>query len=314
LLYAAASALCAAAPSLDWLIVGRVGQALGACAGVTIARAVVADRYPPTEAARLFSLLFLVLGVAPMLAPTVGALLLEAFGWRAIFLVLAGFGLMLFVAVWRGLPESRTALAARTAENESVVASYLSVLRNRRLAGFVLTGAGNGAALFTYVSSSSTLFIGHFGVTPTQFGWIFALNAAGLIVASQVNRWVLKRAPPERIMVFGSLGATLAGGVLVLLGATGWGGLAGMMAGIFVALSSYGFVSSNAMALALGVDRARAGAISAVMGATSFAVGAAASAIVAAIGSGSPLVVTAVIAAGFFASSLALYGLARVRP
>jgi DHA1 family bicyclomycin/chloramphenicol resistance-like MFS transporter len=312
LLYTAASIGCALAPSLDWLVAGRVCQALGACAGVTIARAVVADRYPPTEAARLFSLLFLVLGVAPLLAPSVGAVLLSAFGWRMIFFVLAGFGLLLF---WPCAHAAREPHGARRADR-----------RRRKRAPELSRGAAQPAPPGFRAGGRRQ--------------WRGAVHLCGQFVAA-VHR--LFRGKPHRVRLdlraerrradrcqpdqplaaealrsgthhgAGSVGATAAGVALVVLGATGWGGVYAMMAAIFLALGSYGFVSSNAMALALGVDRARAGATSAVMGASSFAVGAAASGIAAALGDGTPLPIVAVIAAGFFGSTLALFTLARGR-
>ncbi|QMW22957.1 multidrug effflux MFS transporter [Sandaracinobacteroides saxicola] len=309
--YALASLLCAAAPSLEWLIAGRLAQALGACAGLVVARAIVRDRYDTVEGARLFSLLTLVLAVAPMLAPSLGGLLLHVSGWRSIFIVLALFGGLLGLAVWRRLEESRSSLTAATAAAESPLSSYAALFRNRRLIGFLLAGAFNGAALFTYVAGASPVFLGHYGVSTATFGWIFAVNAAGLIAASQVNRWLLGRYPPARIIAIGSIGSSLGGLLLVALALTGAGGMAGMMAALFVTLTSYGFVSTNSTALALAQDPARAGAISAMIGGASFGFGAVASSTAAALYDGTPLAMAAVMAAGFAFSSLALFGLAR---
>lgn len=309
--YLLASLGCAAAASLDMLILGRLGQALGACAGVVVARAVVRDRCDTQQSARLFSLLTLVLGVAPMLAPSAGAWLLHAFGWRPIFWVLAAFGALLGACVWRWLPESRSPATAAVAAAESPLASYRALFGNRRLMGFLLCGAFNGGALFTYVAGAAPLFIAHYRVSPAMFGWIFAFNAAGLIAASQVNRWLLTRHPAARIMALGSLGASIGGVVLVVLALTGWGGIAAMMMAIFAALASYGFVSANSVALALGLDPARAGAISAAIGAASFAFGAAASATAGLLDDGTPLPMAAVMAGCFAGSSLALFLIAR---
>lgn len=308
--YVAASLLCAFAPSLGWLVAGRLGQALGACAGVVVARAVVRDRCDAQESARLFSLLTLVLGIAPMLAPTAGAALMALFGWRAIFGVLALFGALLGVCVWRFLPESRTEATAAVAAAESPLASYLALFRDRRLTGFLLGGAFNGAALFTYVASVSHVFIDFYGATPSAFGWIFAANAVGLIAASQVNRRLLSFHPAERIMAWGSICATLGGVFIVALALTGAGGMFAMMAAIFLALSSYGFVSSNSMALALDCDPTRAGAISAASGAASFMFGAAASTVAGLLDDGTAFPMALVMAISFAGSSVALFGLA----
>lgn len=273
-IYTLASLACAMAPSLEMLIVGRFAQALGACAGVVVARAVVSDKFNAVESARLFSLLFLVLGVAPLLAPSLGALLLQTVGWRAIFFVLAAFGLIVGLAIAFGLPESRSAATAELAADESAMRSYKAVFGTRRLMGFVLAGAFNGAALFTYISASPGLFIGHFGVSATVFGWIFAAVAAGLIGASQVNRALLRRFSPPKLMQVGSIAAVACSLLFVTLAATGLASLPITILLLFSALASYGFVVSNSMAMALSLMPERAGAISALIGSASFTFGA----------------------------------------
>jgi len=157
LIYIAASIGCAFAPTIGWLIVGRFVQALGACAGQVIARAVVRDRYHHQDSARIFSLLTLVLGVAPMIAPTVGAWLVTFASWRVIFAVLAAAGCIIGTAVTTRLTESRSAATAAQAAGESVVASFGALLRQRRLIGYLLAGALNGATLFTYIASAPDL-------------------------------------------------------------------------------------------------------------------------------------------------------------
>jgi DHA1 family bicyclomycin/chloramphenicol resistance-like MFS transporter len=310
LLYTLASLFCMGAPSADALIAGRFAQALGACAGVVVARAVVRDRFDTVEGARLYSLLFLVLGVAPMLAPSLGALLLAAFGWQAIFAALAAFGALVGLAVLVGLPESRTAETARVAAGESPLQSYRAVLADRRLLGFVLAGAFNGAALFAYVAASPGLFIGWFGQSAGDFGWIFALNAAGLIAASQANRWLLNRVSPAAIMARASIVAGVFGLAFV---ATAAAGVATMPVGIgliFLGLGSYGFVTANSMALALSLMPARAGAISALIGAASFVFGAAAASLTAPFAEAGPLPLALAMTGGFVGAWAALRWLA----
>ena len=311
-IYTLASLGCAMAPSLEALIVGRFAQALGACAGVVVARAVVSDRFDTVESARLFSLLFLVLGVAPLLAPSLGAVLLHVSGWRAIFFVLAGFGLAIGVAIALRLPESRTQATADQAADESAVRSYLEVLKTRRLMGFLLAGAFNGAALFTYISSSPVLFIGHFGVSPLVFGWIFAGVAVGLIGSSQVNRALLQRFAPTQLMQAGSTAAVGFSLLLVAFAVSGAASLAVCVLLLFLSLASYGFVVSNSMALALSLMPTRAGAISALIGSSSFAFGAIATGLLSLWPAPGPLPMALGMAFGFVGCWLSLHFLARI--
>lgn len=311
LIYTLVSLALAFAPSIEALAFGRFAQGLAACAGVVIARAIIRDRFDTTESARLFSLTFLVLAIAPMLAPTVGAWLMGWFGWHSIFLVLALFGLLVGLAVFFRLPESRTAATAAQAALESPLGSYRAALSNRQVLGYVGAGALNGASLFTYVAGSPALFISHFGQPPSAFGWIFALNALGLIITSQLNRHLLTRFSPARIARRGSLAAMGFSALLLALAAVGLADLAVTMVLLFLGLGSYGFVSSNSSALALGAMPQRAGAISALIGAGSFAFGATASALTAPFAANGPFAIAAGMAIGFAGSAFCLHRIVR---
>lgn len=191
-IYVAASVVCALAVSPDMLVGARFVQALGGCAGGVVSRAIVRDRFNHTETARMLSLMTLIMGLAPILAPMLGAALLAAGGWRANFWVLAAFGLAVGgAAIWR-LQESRSEETLAQAKSENPLTAYLALLRQPRLVGYALAGALNGATLFTYISGSPDLLMGTYGVTPSQFPWIFGLNAAAIIGSSQVNRHLLR--------------------------------------------------------------------------------------------------------------------------
>lgn len=306
LLYTLSSLALALVPSIEALTVGRFVQGIGACAGVVIARAIVRDRFDTTESARLFSLTFLVLAVAPMLAPSAGVGLMYLFGWHSIFIGLALFGLIVGVAVFFGMPESRSAETARQAAAESPMGSYVAALKNPKVLGYVAAGSLNGAALFAYVAGSPALFMEHFHQPPSAFGWIFALNAMGLIIASQVNRHLLLRFSPATIARKGSIAALFFALAQLLLAAFGLATLPVTMLLLFLALGSFGFVAGNSSALALGAMPLRAGAISALIGAGSFAFGAAAGAITAPFAANGPLAMAAAMAVGFAGSAYAL--------
>lgn len=311
-IYTLASLAIMFAPSIEWMATGRFVQAVGACAGVVIARAVVRDRFDTTESARLFSLMFLVLSVAPMLAPSLGAVLLAAFGWQAIFLVLALFGLLCGLAVLFGLNESRSAATAAQAASETTLQSYRAALGNRHVLGFVLAGALNGAALFTYIAGSPALFMAHHGQSPAAFGWIFAVNAGGLILATQLNRAALRRASPALIARTAILAGLAFSLILLALAVAGLASMPVTMVLLFFALGSYGFVGGNTSALALGAMPVRAGAISALIGAGSFAFGAVTSALAAPFAAHGPIAMAAGMAAGFAGSAIAFHTVAGI--
>lgn len=308
--YVAASLGCALAPSAEWLIVGRFAQALGASAGQTIARAIVRDRFDHSESARILSLLLLVLAVAPMLAPTLGGLLILWSSWRAIFLVLAGFGLLVGLWVLAKLAESRSPATAAQARSESAVASYRDLLRQRRLVGYLLAGALQGAVLFGYIASVPELIIGTWGFTELEFGWLFPLLAVGVIGGSQVNRALLKRWSPDAILRVVSLLGIGAGLLLVAAAATQWGGPRAVLAALFVTLTGYGFMAANTTAGALSIDPVRAGATSALIGASSFACGALVATLIGLAHDGSALPMAAAMAVCLVGSAAALFGLA----
>lgn len=310
--YMLASLVCAFAPSIEILVAGRFFQALGCCAGMVTCRAIVRDRYDHRDSARIFSLLMLVLAVAPLLAPTIGGWIAALAGWHAVFLVFVGIGLAVGAAVFWRLDESRSAATAATAATTSVLAGYAVLLRQRRLIGYLLVGAANGATLFSYIAGSPDLVINIWGYSEAQFGLIFAIIAVGVVGASQVNRLLLRRATPDQVLGAASIGAAVAGAALLacaLLDAP----LFVMFPALFIALSSNGLISANASAGALNVDPLRAGAISGLMGGISFSVGGIASALAAAFHDGTARPMAANICAALLVAAAAYHGLAKAR-
>ena len=309
-IYVGASVACALATSGDMLIAARFVQALGGCAGGVVARAVVRDRFNHTETARMLSLMTLIMGLAPILAPMLGGLLLTLGGWRLNFWALAVFGLACGAATLLWLKESRSVETAAQAAAESPLKAYLALLRQPRLVGYALAGALNGATLFTYISASPDLLIGTYGISPQQFGWVFGLNAAAIIGASQVNRYLLRRSTPDQVLERASQAAVLASLALALAALTGFGERWSILPLLFVLLASYGFMQGNTMAGALNVDPRRAGSVSALMGGASFGVGALAASLSGAFHDGTPRPMAVVMALAVIGSALALRTLA----
>jgi DHA1 family bicyclomycin/chloramphenicol resistance-like MFS transporter len=311
--YVLASMACALAVSPEMLIGARFVQALGGCAGGVVARAVVRDRFNHTETARMLSLLTLIMGLAPILAPLLGGAIVTFSGWRTIFWVLTGFGLVVGSAAMIWLMESRSEETAAQAASENPLRAYMALLNQPRLVGYALAGALNGAALFTYVSASPDLLIGTYGISPANFGWVFGLNAVAIIGASQVNRYVLRRATPDEVLERASLIGVAASAGLAIAALTGWGERWSVLPLLFVLLGTYGFLQGNTMAGALNVDPRRSGSVSALMGGASFGVGAVASSLAGVFHDGTPRPMAVTMLVAMIGSALTLRLLALPR-
>lgn len=311
--YVVASIACALAMNPEWMIAARFVQALGGCAGAVVARAVVRDQFDHTETARMLSLLTLIMGLAPILAPISGAVVLQLAGWRAIFWVLTAFGLACGVAVFLRLKETRSEETAAQARSENPLRAYRVLISSPRLVGYCLGGALNGALLFTYISSSSGLVIETFGFSPFAYTLVFGANAFGVIGAGQVNRMLLRRLTPDQVLARASLAALGFGALLLIASVSRFGGQWTVLPLLFCCLASYGLMAGNTMAGALSVDPTRAGSTSALMGGLSFASGAFASWLGGVLHDGTAVPMAGVMMACLLGSTAALWGLALPR-
>jgi DHA1 family bicyclomycin/chloramphenicol resistance-like MFS transporter len=239
----------------------------------------------------------------------VGGWIAAAAGWHAVFFAFAGIGVAVALAVALRLQESRSPATAATARASSVLAGYGDLLRQRRLIGYLLVGAANGTALFSYIAASPDLVVGSWGFSEQQFGLVFAALAVGIVGASQVNRALLRRHSPDRILAFASLAAALAGAAL-LLAALAAAPLPVIFPLLFLALSSNGLIAANASAGALSVDPLRAGAVSGLMGGVNFGTGALTSAVAAAAYDGTVLPLATNIAVAMLVGAAAYHLLA----
>ncbi|TAJ71620.1 MAG: Bcr/CflA family efflux MFS transporter [Phenylobacterium sp.] len=301
-----ASVGCALAQTIDQLLIGRFVQALGACAGGVVVRAVVRDQFSHTDTARMLSLMMLIMGLAPILAPMLGGVLLALGDWSWNFWFMAAAGIVLGVAAILRLKESRSEATAIQASQENPLQSYLAVLRKRRLVGYVVAGALNGATLFTYVSSSPDLMMGTYGISVAVFPFLFSLNAVAIIGSSQLNRFALRTLTTDQVLSRASNVSLVIGFLLVLAAVTGVGGPWTVLPLLFLLLGVYGFMGGNTTAGALSVDPLRAGATSALLGAASFGAGALASSLAALLHDGTPRPVALVMLAAMLGSVAAL--------
>ncbi|MBU0789175.1 MAG: multidrug effflux MFS transporter [Gammaproteobacteria bacterium] len=295
-LYALAALGCTLATDINSLIALRFLQALGGCAGMVIVRAVVRDLYTPQEMARVLSMLLLVMGVAPILAPLIGSWVFVAFGWQAVFGVLVAYGLACLIMAAKYLPET-LARPGEALEFMRVLKGYGRLLRHRRFMGYALSGGIAQASLFAYIAVSSFVFIDFYALSPTQYGLLFGVNAFGLILGSQINNWMLTRYRAERVLRSALIAYSSFGVVLALVVITGLGGLPGVLIPLWCCIASLGFTFPNSTAAAMAPFGDRAGMAAALLGTLQYGLAAIASGVVASLHDGTALAMALAIAA-----------------
>ena len=274
IVYILASAGCALAPTVEFLTVCRVVQAMGGAAGMVISRAVVRDHYSTQEAARALSMLMLVMGIAPILAPLVGAQVLTLAGWRGIFAVITLAGIALLIAVSRIMVESLPHEKQVALSWGHIFRTYWGLIRHRRFVAFALSGGMGSATMFAYIVASPRLFIEYFGVSPQSYGFIFGFNALSLIVGSQVSARLLKTHRPEKLLPWALLAMMSAGLSALALILVGWITMPLIMLCMMSFMFTQGFVGPNSAAMALSDQGRQLGSASAMMGTITMSCGA----------------------------------------
>ncbi|BBZ08623.1 Bcr/CflA family drug resistance efflux transporter [Mycolicibacterium doricum] len=283
-LHMLASVLCMLAPDIAVLGVARGLQGMGAAAGTVVAIAVVGDRFSGAAAATVMSRLMLVLGVAPVLAPSLGAAVLLHASWQWVFaalVVLAG-GLLLAAATV--LPETLPTAHRRPLKVRGIAATYASLLRDLRFVVLVLVAALGMSGLFAYIAGAAFVLQGDYGLDQQTFALVFGAGAVALIATTQFNVVLLRRFTPQQIMVWALAAASLAGLVFVGLAVAHVGGLAGFLMSVWVILAAMGLVLPNAPAVALSRHNEAAGTAAALLGAGQFGLGAAVAPLVGVLG------------------------------
>ena len=285
-LFVSGSLGCALAPNIATLVAFRFVQALGGCAPLVIPRAVVRDLFNERDSVRMLSVLMLVMGLAPILAPLVGGQMLKYLGWRSIFWAYVVYGSVLLLVVATGLEESLP-VARRTRQPLDVVLrTYARLLADWRYLGYVLSGGLVFAGLLAYISGSPYIFIELYRISPQRFGLYFGSNAFGIIAASQLNRFLVHRYSP-RPTLRAVLWVTAAASVGLLVGAySTYAGLAGIVIPLWFFIATHGIVSPNTTALAMTPYGAVAGSASALLGTIQFGLGAAAGSLISALADG----------------------------
>lgn len=294
-LFVIGSAGCALASSVETIILARIVQALGASAGVVLARAMVRDLYEGARAAQMLSTLMVVMAVAPLLGPLVGAHIAAAAGWRMIFWLLVAVGGLTLAALF-AIPETLP-LARRSREPLGrAVWRYGQLLRQRRILGYAGAGGFFYAGMFAYIAGTPFAFITYYQVPAERYGWLFGSGILGIVLANIVNARLVQRFGIDRNLVGGTSMAAATAIAAAMVAYFGLGGLWGLYVPLALFLSCTGFIVANSIAGALGDFPEEAGAVSALVGALQYGSGIIGSGLVGAFADGTPWTMGWVIA------------------
>ena len=277
IIYILAAIGCAFSKSVDTLMIFRFIQAAGGCAAAVGAFAMVRDLFSSKESAKVLSLLILILGVSPLLAPTIGGYLAVYFGWASVFFVLASIAATILIVVWRLLPESHAGDKNHVLRLMPIAKNYLSIVREPQFYTYAASGAMGFAGLFVYLAASPTIFMEIFGVSEQVYGWIFAIVAMGLVGTSQLNVVLIKKYNSEKILFFSLSALVCTSFVFFICAFTGHYNVYSIVCTMFVFLSCIGLSNPNSQALAMAPFASKAGSATALVGFLQMSFGALAS-------------------------------------
>lgn len=296
LVHVLASVLCALAPNIVVLAGCRVLQGMAAAAGAVVAMAIVRDLYTGLPAVRLLSRLMLVVGLAPILAPSLGGQVLRFTDWRGVFWVLGVLGLGLAVVVVVGLTETLPPERRRSGGVVGTLRTYRMILRQRDFVGLMIAGGSMMAALFTYISGSAFVFQDVYGLSQQGYGIAFGVNGFALVIAAQVNARLVRWVRPMWVLAGALMVAATATATMLAFAWLDVFGFAGLAVPLFVFAATMGFTMPNVPLLALARHARSAGTAAALLGAANFGVGAVSAPLTGAFGIGSAVPMAAVMA------------------
>lgn len=289
------SLLCALATSVEELIGYRVIQALSGGSATTIARTIIHDVHQGDAAAKALSTLMMVLSLALMAAPALGGQLLTLFGWRSLFVTLAGFGLFSLFSLIFFLPETLPVERRQPFRIAIILRSYGRIFTSKRAMGFTMAGAFAGGAMFAYLAATPFIYIDYYGIDPTLYGAFFAINMIGAILINWVNRRVVTRYGYRRMLALGSASLLATGLILFTIASSDFGGLFGIVTAVFAIVGLAHIMGTNGLTGTLDLFRDRAGAASATFAASRFAAGMLATFLVGALNDGTAWPLGAVV-------------------
>lgn len=270
-LFIVTTVMSALAPTIELFLLARFVSGLGTAAAFVVARAMVADALAPLERARGFALLGSITGITPAIAPIIGGLLALIMGWRQIFLVLAAISVVMLVIAVVKTPETMAPEHRQQSGIGHAMRDLGTLLVHRRFMAYVLILAGSGGMLFAYISSSSFVLEGDYGLSPSLFSIVFAVNSVGIFIMSLVSRALVRRFGPNHLLWAGQIQALL--GSLISMAGLLVGSLPILLIGLFIAISSLSIQFANATALGINASPVRAGSASALLGIAGFLVG-----------------------------------------
>lgn len=289
------SAGCALSGSIETMIAWRMVQAMGACAGVVLARAMVRDLYVGERAAQMMSTLMTVMAIAPLLGPLAGGQILKLASWQAIFWFLVVVGIATLVAVW-ALPETLAPVQRNRTPLAQAFADYGKLVVDRRVMSYAVAGGFFYAGMFAYVAGTPFAFITCYHVAPQHYGLLFAAGIVGIMVTNMANARLVTKFGIVRLFRWGTSAAALAAFIAAIAARTGWGGLPGLALPLFLFVGMTGFIVANSIAGALANHPKQAGSVSALVGACHYGSGILGSMLVGVLADGTPWPLGAVVA------------------
>jgi DHA1 family bicyclomycin/chloramphenicol resistance-like MFS transporter len=268
---------CMQSGSVNVMIGLRFLQALGGSVAWVAAVAMVRDFFPVEESAKVFSLLILIIGLSPLLAPTLGGFIVTLWGWQAVFIVLASIAVFVLMLVLLFLPEGHRPDPTVSLKPRPIILTFINVVRNPQFATYTFSGAFAFATLFIYVAGSPVIFMEMYHVSPQGYGGIFALLSVGFIGGSQLNIWLNRTYSSARIFHVALICQVITSFVFLICVFYGWIGLNATIGMFFICLTCVGLINPNANALALALFVRNIGSASALLGCTQIGVAALAS-------------------------------------
>ncbi|MCS3421431.1 DHA1 family bicyclomycin/chloramphenicol resistance-like MFS transporter [Rahnella sp. BIGb0603] len=302
-LFVIGSAGCALSTDIGQIVFWRVFQALGACTGPMLARAMIRDLFSRTRAAQMLSTLMIIMAIAPIAGPLLGGQMIKVTSWHSIFWLLAVFGtLMLISLFW--LPETLPEEKRVKASLRSAFRNYYILLSNTQYMRFTLCLTFYYIAAYAFITGSPFVYITYFGVEPQHYGWLFAINIVGLMAVSMVNRRLVHRYPLETLLRFAVCIAMLAALMLALATGAGIGGIGLIAEAVFVFFAMNGVIAATSTAAALDAVPNVAGSASALMGSLQYGSGIISSLLLALLSDGTPWTMGWIIAVFTVASAV----------
>src|SRR5690625_191803 len=261
-----ASVGCALSNDIEHLFAWRIAQAFGGAATMVIPRAVIRDRLDTNDAAKALSMLMLIMGVTPILAPIIGGQFLLFLSWHSIFYFMALYAAVMLYLSWRHMDETLAPHRKQALRPKIIFKNYALLFSHRGFMLYALAGAFGSAGMFAYISGSPRVFIQAFGISPSIFGFIFGLNAASFILMAQVNARLLNRFRPDQLLIAAQIVQSIVAIGALLLSLLGWLNLPLTMVALVLYMGALGMINPNSAALALNRHARRLGSASALMG------------------------------------------------